>query len=314
MSPRSNPLPSRANKKRAARYQFKPRPITNVQTLKTEFYGTNNPATRQQVLRRVESFGPAPHYMFVAGEMCLELAHARGQSPDRSASWLERAQKNWAQTIEGSKQLTHLVGRAGAQLALASTHYSHVVEKKIPDVDTITADYHKMLEVVREQAETLKYSDERSERIRDIAGALGEWSVSLLGMRFSIHNGDGSWMVLPSHLGQDMGSRGKAGRKKDSWDTSIFTQYDPDSLPELTYKIQTKTRQVPNEDRYEDDITVVHVFDDLDISAGRARKGVPASRIPLECHAEVFSDDPSLVSISSKGLDLRENLLLDLLG
>lgn len=289
-------------------------PVVNVHTLRNEFFSTRNPNKRQEVVRRVESFKNAPHYAFTAGEMCLELAHAKNQSPERSANWMDRAQTNWIRTITVSKEVTHHVGRASAQLALYDTHFSHAVERKIPSTEILQADYRKLLQVTQAQAAELHGATERSERLSNIAGALGEWSVDLLAMRFSINEGDGTWMAVPSLISQDMGVKKPGYAKNDSWDTSIFTQYDADLPPELTYKVQTKTRQQPDEDEYEDDITVIHVSSDLDVGRMGGRHGVPSTRIPHECYAEEHNPDTKFGRISMKALNLREGLLLELLG
>ncbi len=278
------------------------------------FVDTHDTAKKLEIIEGLEDIG-LESALYFAGAMNLEIAASNPiLDEEQRIGFLANAKANWERVISLRKVVSGEVDKnsqlAAVGLACLPLHASIAVNGRNPNLSTIRRSYDQLLDIgqrsVNSTLLTHGKNDEHSIlRNQDLRGGISEITVLLLLQRFALkHTYDNEWVAVPSLLSQDRATRNKGSAESGAWDTSVFSQRDAISPPQLTYKIQVKTRVVPNGLLYDDDISQVAVRNDLSLGS----REMAFDAVIRECDVEQLGD-----CSASDTLDKRTELILDIL-
>lgn len=252
----------------------------------------------------------------IAGGMCLELAAQPTTSPETSAKLIDESFDIWGQAIERwwlSETIKPATMRTALGYAALESYRSIILEDTLPDQLTVEKMHADLCNVglMGIQLQEHFTKSEQTEEAKDTVGVLAEVALLLLHQRFTMQQlQDGSMLALPAHLTQDRG-RGNvpAGAASQKWDLTVFSEFPP-SRPEVTYKIQAKSRKHRDEPIYTPDIARVYVSEDLALDPAERKRGIKPYQVVKE-RVQEYTDIAA--GVTKKRAGARSELLLDCL-
>lgn len=242
----------------------------------TVFAGSDNYKTKLRAIQTVERPG-CIETLARSGLMHVEIAF---DAPDDSLTLehIEAGRDRLSTAIERDPKITTTtLARAAITLSCIDSFQYLALLNRIPGKAQHQKAFQNTLEVgVPLRNQYLARGLDMIQR-----GNLAEINILLLLQRFAIKNGGTEWMALPSLFSNGNCFGGKP--VKNSWDLTVYTQYD-EGKPKETYKIQVKSSQQAAErgDTYADDI--VEIIADTHLASPRNR--AQGHKLPIYCVVE----------------------------
>lgn len=254
------------------------------------------------------------HSNLILGEIALEEAKLAIDRDFSIASTQFNYAKQCFQKAANPPRYESLASKESSQIKahLRLTQFPALpkvlIDRKLPERGVVRGMYERMIGLGND---TLKFIPDIFNRndnsAIELKGILGEMAVMSLAQRYSLRDGSSQvWLPIQSMFSEDHGGNCIAETDEESWDMSIFTQYDLDDPVKLPYKIQIKTAAR----RYEQDngVTYVNICPDLKLHNKEDPRSVIGS-ILVGCSLEIKR--PNKCERITDLLDQRTEMLLD---
>lgn len=206
-------------------------------------------------------FNGSTPLQLLASELMVEAA-MRELDADQASADFETAE-NFLERCKSREQqrtgniMTSISLRAGVSRAYLPAFRAERFEGILPDERLQGEVYSSLLEAL--------FTDHLPEaQDDDLVGAMGEAAILALLLRYAASNHpDGSWHPRPSLVSQDRSHLDRRTLVNGNWDISVLTRLEANDPPEESYKIQVKMSRRLSEDIFADEISVLHVTEDL---------------------------------------------------